>query len=462
LRNKLKRASDWLDLPHAGRRPGRRPSDMAVQPILGLDIGTSRIKFVEVRGDRGGLRVTGAGIGLTPRDSIANGVIVDPAALGAAVRQLLDQYGIKTKAVISSVASQSSLVVRPIEVPRMTRQELAQTMQWEVERHIPFAASEVVMDFEPLVDPDALPPEAQNMDVLLAVAQEDMINAHVETLLEAGLDPQAVDVEPLSACRSLIDINRDRGAYDQTYALLNVGATTTDLSVIRGGLLSFTRPVPLAGDNITNAIAEALGYEFHEAERVKLEEAAIYLDGAAGADRPQLPGETAPAADEGLTMPTTPDAGEQAPPTKVFDLDQEAQAEQAAPEPPPAAGEEEQSAEPVLPVVRTPGAGSTARQVYEALLPTAVELVSEVRRSVEYYSSRFPEARVDRILLFGGTGKLPNLAEFLANEVGIPVEVGDPFQRVEVEGDAVAPEIVDADKCLMPVAVGLAIRDLME
>jgi type IV pilus assembly protein PilM len=241
---------------------------MADKAVLGLDIGTSRIKFVEARGGRSGPVVTNVGMGMTPRDTIANGVIVDPDTLGAAVRQLLAEYGVRTRSVVSSVASQSSLVVRPIEVPRMTRSELTETMQWEVDRHIPFAASEVVMSFEPLIPPEELPEEAQNMEVLLAVAQEDMVDAHVQTLFNAGLDPAALDVEPLSASRSLIDIVGEQGAYDRTYALLNIGANTTDLSIFRpGGLLSFTRPIPIAGDTVTNAVAEALGYEFHEAER---------------------------------------------------------------------------------------------------------------------------------------------------------------------------------------------------
>jgi len=426
---------------------------MAVQPILGLDMGTSRIKFVEARLGHGGILITNAGIGLTPRETIANGVIVDPDALGAAVRQLLDEHGVRTKAVISSVASQSSLVVRPIEVPRMTRQELAQTMQWEVERHIPFAASEVVMDFQPLVDPDELPAEAQNMDVLLAVAQEDMINAHVETLFQAGLDPQAIDVEPLSACRSLIDISRDQGTYERTYALLNIGATTTDLSIIRNGLLTFTRPVPLAGDNITNAIAEALGYEFHEAERVKLEQGTLYLEGAPALEAgrpPELPSE---GPEEEQVVQAGPPGEEEEAPRRVFDLGEET----GAPQPP---GEE--PAAPLLRAVHGPRIGSTERQIYEAMLPTVVELVSEVRRSVEYYTNRFPESRVDRILLFGGTGRLSNLAEFLNNEVAIPVEVGTPFLRLEVDSAGVPQDLVEGDKCLMPVAVGLAMRDLLE
>jgi type IV pilus assembly protein PilM len=413
---------------------------------VGLDIGTSRIKFIEARLGKGGILISNAGIGLTPRDAIANGVIVDADVLGSAVRQLLDQHGCKTKAVISSVASQSSLVVRPIEVPRMTRQELAQTMQWEVERHIPFAASEVVMDFQPLVDPDQLPPDVQNMDVLLAVAQEDMINAHIETLFRAGLDPQAVDVEPLSACRALVDINRDQGAYERSQALLSIGATTTDLSIIRQGLLSFTRPVPLAGDNITNAIAEALGYEFHEAERVKLEEGRLYLDGAPALQAPQAP--APPPAESEVRR-----AGgeEEEAPTRVFDLGEESPRPTTPPPP--------QEPASALPTLRAPGLGSPARQVYDAMLPTVVELVQEVRRSVEYYVNRFPDSRVDGVLLFGGTARLPNLPEFLSNEIAIPVEVGNPFLRLEVD-PGVAEEII-ASACMMTVAAGLAIRDLL-
>ena len=430
---------------------------MADQVVLGLDIGTNRIKFVEARtGGRRGPVVTNAGIGLTPRDAISNGVIVDPNALGAALRQLLDQHSVRTKSVVSSVASQSSLVVRPIEVPRMTRQELADTMQWEVERLIPFAASEVVMDFQPLIAPEDLPPEAQNMEVLLAVAQEDMINAHVETLFRAGLDPVALDVEPLAASRSLVDINRDAGAYDHIYALLNIGANTTDLSIIRHGLLSFTRPVPLAGDNITNAIAEGLGYEFHEAERVKLEQGTLYVQGAPALEASRASTaapEPQPEVEPVFRIGDEEDAPK---PGQVFDLGAE-----AAPGAPPAPPAQPPPRAAGLPVLHTPGSGTPGRQVYDSRLPTLVELVTEIRRSVEYYSNRFPDARVDKILLYGGTACLPNFAEFLAGEVGTGVEVGNPFLRLEVD-PGVPQDFIEQNAPYMPIVVGLAIRDMID
>ncbi len=423
---------------------------MAEKAVLGLDIGTSRIKFVEARVGRSGPIVVNVGLGLTPRDTIANGVIVDPDTLGAAVRQLLAEHGAKTRAVVSSVASQSSLVVRPIEVPRMSRDELKGTMQWEVDRHIPFAASEVVMSFEPLIPPEDLPEDAQNMEVLLAVAQEDMIEAHVQTLFNAGLDPIALDVEPLSACRSLIDIAREEGAYEQCYALLNIGANTTDLSIFRpGGLLSFTRPIPLAGDNITNAIAENMGYEFHEAERAKIERGMVYVEGAPALEAGTQPEPESPAVFDSAPPPEEEEGGS----GRVFDLGAELGPPRPRSQPPPSAP---------LPAIHAPTSGSPERQVYDAMMPTLVEMVTEVRRSLEYYTNRYPDSRVDKLLLYGGTARLPHFPEFLGNEVGVKVEVGNPFLHLAVDEGNVPVEMVRDNACFMPIVVGLAIRDMID
>jgi type IV pilus assembly protein PilM len=421
---------------------------MAEKAVLGLDIGTSRIKFIETRMGKQGPIVVNAGIGLTPRDTIANGVIVDPETLGAAIRQLLSEYGVKIKAVVSSVASQSSLVVRPIEVPRMTRQELQSTMQWEVDRHIPFAASEVIMDFEPLVPIEQLPEEAQNMEVLLAVAQEDMIDAHVQTLFAAGLNPVALDVEPLSACRSLVDIAGEQGAYGQTLALLNIGAQTTDLSIFRhGGLLSFTRPIPVAGDNITNAIADHLGYEFHEAERAKIEQGRVYAQGA-----PALAASSQTEPEQPTIIAPPPSTEEEEDSGRVFDLGAELGPPRQPSQQPPTIS---------VPAIHAPTSGSPERQVQDAMLPTLVELVTEVRRSLEYYGNRYPDSRVDRVVMYGGTAALNGFPEFMQNEIGVKVEVGNPFAYLGVEDTEVPAEMHRENACFMPIAVGLAIRDMI-
>jgi len=449
---------------------------MAQKAVIGLDMGTDMIKFVEIRPGRTALELVHLGLAPTPRETISNGVIVDPETLGAAVRDLLSSQGVRTRTVVSSVAGQSSLVVRPIEVPRMTRQELADTMRWEVERHIPFAASEVIMDFQPMIAPEDLPPDAQNMDVLLAVAQEDMINAHVQTLLAANLEPTVIDVEPLSAARALVDINADQGAYDQVIALVNVGATTTDISIIRSGLLSFTRPIPLAGDSITNAISENLGVEIEQAEQLKREEGRVFVDGATPAlPSPQAapaapaPAATAPAAPPPVSAPAE---DEEAVSRPVFDLSSELE-EETTPKRPVfdlSAGEEtpappsppaRDTAGPTLPSPTSPVGETGARRVYQAMLPTLTELVTEIRRSVEYYGTRSGGATVDRILLFGGTSLLPDLDQFLSREIGIPVHIPNTFERLLVANPSYSEEYLASVGRLFPVAVGLAIRDMI-
>jgi len=450
--------------------------------VLGLDIGTNLIKVVEMRATRGSLQLLNLGVRPTPPEVISNGVIVDASALGSAIRGLVQAQGIRTRDVIASVAGQSSLVVRPIEVPKMSRAELADTMRWEVERHIPFAASEVIMDYQPLIEPEELPEERQNMEVLLAVAQEDMINAYLETFQVAGLQPRALDIEGLASARSLVDVRAADGLYDQTLALVNIGATTTDISIIRNGLLSFNRPVPMAGDSLTNAISENLGRDLGEAERLKKEAGMVVLDERpmAAVAPPPAPEPQTPAA----AAEETPEGEQQAEP--VFDLSAELEDEVAPRRAAPAVPEQifdlsqppEQGA-PAAPVAQPKPPGRPAepspprpsiqlsteaisRRVYEAMLPALSELVTEIRRSLEYYRSRYPDSTVDRILLFGGTARLPNLATFIANEVGITVEVANPVRQLDFLPPFYSRAYLDEIACLLPIAVGLAIRDVLE
>jgi type IV pilus assembly protein PilM len=450
------------------------PKIVSQSAVVGLDIGTRVIKAVEMRSGRQGIEILNIGIQPTPLDSIAGGMVMDARSLGAAVRQCLDAAGIKTRRVISSVSGQTSLVVRPIEVPRMSRSELAETMKWEVERHIPFVASEVIMDYQPLIDPEDIPEEQTTMEVLLAVAQEDLINAHLETLRLAKLEPIAIDVEPLAATRATVDMEADQGTYDTTIALVNVGATTTDVSIIRNGLLSMARPVPVAGDNLTRAIAEALGVEEEEAERLKQEHGRVMLDAVAAVAAPPAPVVTeAPPVAAPTVVAPAPRPEDESRVAPAFDLSAELEEErpsrpvyeieeEPAPAPAPAP-----APSPVAPTVALPEpvsmeGGDLEERVFRAMLPILSELVLEIRRTIEYHRSRSPESSVSRVVLYGGTARLENLERFLSNEIGIPVERADPLRLIDTSHQPNDPEYLASVSCLLPIAIGLAIRNMLE
>lgn len=241
---------------------------MAGGSYIGLDIGSNLIKVALVRKGGKGIEVVSLDVAPTPQEAFENSVIVDPQMLAQAVKALLKKAGIGGGEVISSVSGQSAVVVRVIDVPQMNAAELAETMKWEVERQVPFNASEVVMDYQPIQRPEGYA-DGQNMEVCLAVAQQDMIDRHVEMLFKAGLKPKAIDVEPLASGRAMLTIPASPQAPGHTVAIINLGASNTDVSIFRDNLLAFPRTLSLAGDHFTRAIANELHVDLATAEQMK-------------------------------------------------------------------------------------------------------------------------------------------------------------------------------------------------
>lgn len=241
--------------------------------VVGLNIGNAFIKAVEVTSKGGQLSVTGIGVIATPPESYSNGNVLSVTALSNALRMMWRQAGLNSKATIFSVAGTGSLVVRVIEVPKMTDGELADNMRVDADRYIPFPPSEVVMDVKALRD---LPsdPDAANMEVLLAAAQREIIDLHVAVVQKAKLTPRAIDVEPLALARTMqLELRAQSPIidYDDVTAVLNIGQTGTEITIMRGDIVVFTRSVPNGGGNLTQAIAESMGIPPSDAERLKIE-----------------------------------------------------------------------------------------------------------------------------------------------------------------------------------------------
>jgi type IV pilus assembly protein PilM len=261
-------------------------SGRGVKPgtALGLNIGTDSIKVLEASAKGNAISITAMGMVPTPPDSISNGVVMSANALVMAIRDALAQAGIKSKKVVTSISGTGALVVRVIEVPKMSDGELLDNMKMDADRYIPFPPSEVEMDFKALRD---LPsdPDSPNMEVLLAAAQREIIDLHVQVLQDAKLDPRAIDVEPLAVARALTHpltekehSGQQNGAalgsapdYNDVFAVLNIGASGVEISILRGDLLVFTRTVPTGGNALTQALVDNLGLAWSDAEQLKRE-----------------------------------------------------------------------------------------------------------------------------------------------------------------------------------------------
>lgn len=449
--------------------------------FLGLDIGTQTIKMVEVSGAGSGLRITGLAIENTPPGTVQQGVIADPKSLGAAIKQMRVKNGLKATKCVSSVAGAAGMVVRVIEVPKMTASELAETMKWEVERHIPFAASDVEMSFQKIDNPETdNDPNNPNMEVLLAVAQRDMIAQHLSTMTAAGLTPVAIDVEPLAVGRALIDLSKE-GLQSKNIVVVNMGASQTDVGVFKSGVLRYPRTIPLGGDNLTRAIADRLGLSMDAAEDEKRAHAAILMDlvrsGHAeemlygGGDSADNLGGISTPFDVDLSAPLPPPlfgGGDPAPIPSPFGIADDNPFAQPAAVDNPFASPFEETPAPVSADVSEVAAVAAEpddpnyqrkKEVFNALLPMLGEFVMELRRSVDYFRSKYPNDTMDQILVCGGAAKVQHLDQYIEHELGIATTIADPFAGLNVVSKQVSVTRRVEISPALAVALGLAARD---
>ncbi len=239
--------------------------------VLGIDIGTETIKIVEMAKAGRGYKLLNYAIGPTPPGSVTDGDIQDPQQVGEAIRDLVREHRIRSTRAVTSVQGQKTMVVRIIDnLPRMSKNELAANIDDEVARHIPFPPSQVIMDYCVVERPNEAP-DSPNMEVLFAAVQPEVVDLVIEALKVAKLKPVAIEVQPLALSRSLIEVGSDGGGIGQTVAVVNVGATVTELCVIRDGLLHFPRTMPIAGRGITQRLSEGLGISEQQAEMQKVQ-----------------------------------------------------------------------------------------------------------------------------------------------------------------------------------------------
>lgn len=233
--------------------------------LVGLDIGSSAVKAVELKAAGKGYKVTAFGSEPVPPDSIVDGAIIDAAAVADAVRRLFDSRGIRTKDVAASLSG-NAVIVKKISLPVMTDAELAESIYWEAEQYIPFDIQDVNLDYQILSGGDGAEPRGA-MEILLVAAKKDKIADYTGVIAQAGRTPVVVDVDAF-ALQNIYEVNY-RPAANAVVALLNAGASAININVVGGDESLFTRDISLGGNAYTEAVQKELNLPFEEAERLK-------------------------------------------------------------------------------------------------------------------------------------------------------------------------------------------------
>lgn len=236
------------------------------ESVVGIDIGSSSIKAIQLEPNGSGWKVVNAVIQQTPPESCRDGVVTMILDVGQTIKSLLKSSGIRcTKAVAAIYGSQ--VIVRQVQMPVMSEAALRKSIRYEASRYISTSTEDSVVEFEILGNV----PDTDQMNVMLVAAPKEVVDSRVQTIEAAGLEPIAIDVESFSIIRSLVDISTDDEVRSKTIAIVDMGASHTDINIVANGEFALTRSIPIAGDSFTNSIRTLTGFSFEDAERMKFE-----------------------------------------------------------------------------------------------------------------------------------------------------------------------------------------------
>jgi type IV pilus assembly protein PilM len=339
--------------------------------VIGLDIGCSSIKLVELKEDKNGFKLQNLALSPLPPEAIVDGALMDSVTIIDTIRDAVTTSRIKTKDVVTSVSGHS-VIVKKISLPFMTEAELEESIQWEAERYIPFDINDVNIDFQIF---GSTPENPEVMDVVLVAAKKDIINDYVSVIMECGLNPVIIDIDSF-ALENMLAINYDIDK-EEAIAIANVGASITNMNIIKNNISAFTRDIFKGGNQVTEEIQRQLHVDHEEAEKIKV-----------GA--------------------------------KV-DL--------------------------------------TSQPIIQNVLKTASEsLAVEIGNSLDFFQSTTTYEKIAKIYLSGGGSKIKDFDIILQQQIGIPVEVVNPFKKVEYSGKNFDMEYLREIGPIMAVGVGLASR----
>jgi type IV pilus assembly protein PilM len=334
---------------------------------VGLDIGSSSIKVVEIAHDRSGDRLVNFGISEPLSEAIVDGEIMDRQLVHEAITNLLESRQIRNRDVVTAVSGRA-VIVKKILMDRLSEEDAKEAIQWEAEQHVPYDVNDVSLDFQ-IINPNI---DQKKMQVLLVAAKKDMIQSHADILREAGLTPTIIDVDSF-AIQNAVEANYDL-APSEVIALINIGAEITNVNIVQNQVPHFTKDLSVGA----NAFVEGIQRRHNVSQAEAL-----------GALRGRGDGS----------------------------ID-------------------------VAPVVHT----------------TCEDLSVQLDRAIAFLKSAGDAERVDRIMLSGGSARVPGLADFLNQRHQVPVEIVNPIQRLQADPGLFVGETAESVAPVLTVAIGLALR----
>lgn len=371
---------------------GLLPFGKSSNPI-GLDIGTNTLRAIQLKQTGGLPAVVKYGYLNIAHGAINEGEITDVDVISKALTSLWKKSSISDRSVIVGVANQK-VVVRLIEIPYMTYEELKGAIQYQAQDFIPIPVEEAIIDFQ-IVGEFTSENDERMIEVLLVAAQKDMIGLFVEATQKANLKLEAIDVTSFAIERSLLKslpvIPEEEEESSEAIALINIGAGITNIIIVERNVPRFTRVLAYAANDFTKVITENAGLSFDEAEELKINIGLPPLEG----DRME----------------------------GIADNYKE-----------------------------------RAEEIQNILQEESYKFVAEIRRSFDYYLAQQAQFKgIDKIIMSGGGAELKNFLPYLEMGLQAEAIKGKPLSNVQVP-KSLQNTTINEDESSLAIPIGLALR----
>jgi len=230
---------------------------------IGLDIGSGYLKIVQLKDTKDGYELELFDILPLPPELIVDGSIIDSLRVVDSLKELARKAKIKSKDVVISMAGHSSVIIKRVALPDMSEEELHESIKFEAEQYIPFDIEDVNLDFQILGPKE----EPGQMDVILVAVKRDIINEYLSVVKEAGFNCQIVDVNSF-ALENIYEVNYEIES-GKNIALVNIGASTINMNILKGGMSVFTRDSAVGSNLHTEVLQREFNLTYDVAERLK-------------------------------------------------------------------------------------------------------------------------------------------------------------------------------------------------
>jgi type IV pilus assembly protein PilM len=230
--------------------------------VVGLDIGSSSLKAVELKPTRSGFELLHISHQNLQSDTIVDGHIIDLNHVSDSINRVWTEQGVKTNQVATSLSGHA-VIVKKITLPAMPEEELDEQIHWEAEQYIPFDINDVNLYHEV----SGYDPSGQTMEVLLVACKRDKIAQFTQVISQAGKQPVIVDVDAFALQNAYVFNYHPMP--NQTTVLLDIGASVMTINVVRGTTSIFTRDISAGGNQFTDLLQKELNLTFEQAETLK-------------------------------------------------------------------------------------------------------------------------------------------------------------------------------------------------